>query len=92
MRLLHLLAADMLGPVVALAVPAGDHLSTTGFFQQYKRENLCNLKSPPVLCRPNSSVTVAKTAQRAYEFYKAFVVDGDPRTMFSFIDPAYSVR
>lgn len=91
MRLLHILAACILAPITSLAAPAGDQ-SMSGFFQQYKRENLCNLKSPPSLCQPNSSVTVAETALRAYKFYRAFVVDGDPRTMFSLIDSSYIVR
>jgi hypothetical protein len=88
MRLLHLLAAGVLAPITALALPS-DH--ARAFFRQYKRENLCNLKSPPSLCQPNSSVTAAETALRAYQFYRAFVVDGDPRTMFSLIDEDYIV-
>ncbi|KAL2068376.1 hypothetical protein VTL71DRAFT_16474 [Oculimacula yallundae] len=58
----------------------------TGIF---KRENLCHLKAPPVICKPNATVTVAETAQRAYDFYRAFVVDGDPKKMFSLIDDVY---
>lgn len=88
MRFLNLLTAGILAPIVTLAAPARDH---DGFLQQYKRENLCSLKSPPSLCQPNSSVTVAETAERAYKFYRAFVVDGDPRTMFSLIDSSYIV-
>ncbi|OIW32030.1 hypothetical protein CONLIGDRAFT_572143 [Coniochaeta ligniaria NRRL 30616] len=89
MRFLQLLAAGILAPVTVVSAPASD---PSGFLQQYKRENLCNLKSPPSLCQPNSSVTVAETALRAYKFYRAFVVDGDPRTMFSLIDSSYIVR
>jgi hypothetical protein len=85
MRLLNLFVAGILAPIMALAAPA----SGAGFFRQYKRENLCSLKSPPSICQPNSSVTVAETARRAYKFYRAFVVDGDPRTMFSLIDSSY---
>lgn len=58
----------------------------------HQRDNLCNLKAPPSLCQPNSSVTVEETALRAYKFYRAFVVDGDPKTMFSLIDSTYKVR
>jgi hypothetical protein len=55
-------------------------------------ENLCSkYKSPPQLCTPDASVTVEETAQRAYKFYKAFVLDGDARTMFSLIDNSYIV-
>lgn len=93
MRLFGLLAAGLLAPITVLAAPAGDHDYQIGFFSwQHKRANLCNLKSPPSLCQPNASVTAAETALSAYEFYKAFVVDGDSRTMFSFIDSAYIVR
>jgi len=88
MRFLQFLAAGALAPIISLAAPTGDH---DGFLQQYKRENLCSLKSPPSLCQPNSSVTTAETAQRAYDFYRAFVVDGDPRKMFSLIDSSYLV-
>ena len=88
MRLLHLLTAGLLAPITVLAAPTGDN---SGFLQHYKRENLCNLKSPPSICQPNSSVTVEETALRAYKFYRAFVVDGDPRTMFSLIDSSYIV-
>jgi hypothetical protein len=57
----------------------------------HQRDNLCNLKAPPTLCQPNSSITVDETALRAYKFYRAFVVDGDPKTMFSLIDSTYKV-
>lgn len=85
--------------VVALAAPALAAPTASGewekdvlspdFVPLYKRENLCNLKAPPQLCTPNKSVTVEETARRAYQFYRAFVVDGDPRTMFSLIDNVY---
>jgi len=90
MRLIQLLAAVGLA-APALAAPASDDL--TGFYEHFhaKRENLCSLKAPPVLCTPNSSVTVEETAIRAYKFYRAFVVDGDPRAMFSHIDNVYKV-
>lgn len=88
MRFLQLLAAGILAPITILAAPMTEE---SGLLQQYKRENLCNLKSPPSLCQPNSSVTVEETALRAYKFYRAFVVDGDPRTMFSLIDSSYIV-
>jgi hypothetical protein len=55
------------------------------------RENLCHLQSPPQLCTPDDSITVEETALRAYQFYRAFVVDGDPRTMFSLMDNVYLV-
>lgn len=75
-----------LAPIAAvLAAPA----SYDG--QLDKRENLCHLKEPPVLCTPNANTTVEETAKRAYQFYRAFVVDGDPRTMFSLIDNVYKV-
>ncbi|KAK4173045.1 hypothetical protein QBC36DRAFT_195569 [Triangularia setosa] len=54
-----------------------------------KRENLCHLRTPPQLCTPNPNTTVEETAIRAYKFYRAFVTDGDPRTMFSLIDNVY---
>ena len=80
-------------PLGAFAAPAADgssrppaHLNLLS-----ARENLCSLKSPPQLCTPNASVTVEETALRAYKFYRAFVVDGDPRTMFSLIDNVYEV-
>jgi hypothetical protein len=69
------------------AVPGSSH----GLHYNNKRENLCSLKSPPSLCQPNSSTTVEETALRAYKFYRAFVVDGDPKTMFSLIDSDYIV-
>jgi hypothetical protein len=77
----------LLAPLAGLAAPAGD----SSVYDLAKRENLCSLKAPPALCQPNSSVTVEETAQRAYKFYRAFVVDGDPRTMFSLIDSTYKV-
>ncbi|KAI4863467.1 hypothetical protein F4820DRAFT_372440 [Hypoxylon rubiginosum] len=81
MRFSLLLSVGALVPAIGVvAVPLGD---------VSKRENLCNLKAPPALCQPDPSVTVEETAQRAYNFYRAFVVDGDPRTMFSLIDSSY---
>jgi predicted SnoaL-like aldol condensation-catalyzing enzyme len=81
MRFSSLLFAGVLAPAV-LAAPTGiDELS--------KREDLCKLKTPPVTCQPDPTVSVAETAARAYKFYRAFVVDGDPRTMFSLIDSVY---
>lgn len=74
MRFSLLLSAGALLPTIGIAVPVSDALS--------KRENLCNLGSPPALCTPDPTVSVEETAQRAYNFYRAFVVDGDPRTMF----------
>jgi hypothetical protein len=85
MRFLLWLSASVLAPIGALAAPADFDKHV------YKRENLCHLKEPPVLCQPNATVTVEETAQRAYQFYRAFVVDGDPRTMFSLIDNVYKV-
>lgn len=90
MHLLSALAAAVL-PLSGLAAPAGDAASVPQFQPLYARENLCNLKAPPQLCTPNASVTVEETALRAYKFYRAFVVDGDPRTMFSLIDNVYQV-
>lgn len=91
MHLFSTLVAAILAPVGVLAAPAGDAASVPQFQPLYARENLCNLKSPPQLCTPNASVTVEETALRAYKFYRAFVVDGDPRTMFSLIDNVYQV-
>ena len=87
MRLSILISAAVLAPIAGLAAPVSDvSLHERG-------ENLCSkYKSPPQLCTPDSSVTVEETAQRAYKFYKAFVVDGDARTMFSLIDNSYIVR
>ncbi|KAI1499759.1 hypothetical protein F5X99DRAFT_388892 [Biscogniauxia marginata] len=83
--LLHvLLSAGALAPTIGLAAPVAHDEAL------YKRENLCNLSAPPALCQPDASVTVEETAQRAYDFYRAFVVDGDPRTMFSLIDSTYT--
>lgn len=83
-----------LAPITSLAAPASENV-VDGQPRQEKglhtRENLCSLKVPPALCQPNSSVTVTETALRAYKFYRAFVVDGDPRTMFSLIDSTYKV-
>ncbi|KAH8672048.1 hypothetical protein BGZ60DRAFT_527482 [Tricladium varicosporioides] len=92
MRFVHLLSIGILAPITGLAAPAID-LSVSDLVISNeglnKRENLCSLKAPPVLCQANSSVTVEETALRAYKFYRAFVVDGDPRTMFSLIDSTY---
>jgi len=86
MRFLQLFSAAILAPAVGLAAPA-----TVQDADLYKRENLCNLKAPPALCQPDPSVSVEETARRAYKFYRAFVVDGDPKTMFSLIDSTYKV-
>jgi hypothetical protein len=75
----------------ALNAIAAEPVSSHGLHYNDKRENMCSLKSPPALCQPNKSITVEETAQRAYKFYRAFVVDGDPKTMFSLIDSAYIV-
>ena len=95
MRSFLLLAAGvLLAPLSALAAPAGsgsDNKDLVGF-EIFKRENLCSLKSPPAICKPDPTVSVEETATRAYKFYKAFVVDGDPKTMFSLIDSVYKVR
>ena len=90
-----MLAAGVVAPTISLAAPAGNVVSLPDAAVQdegiFKRENLCSLKAPPALCQPNSTITVEETAQRAYKFYRAFVVDGDPRTMFSLIDSTYKV-
>jgi len=85
MRFVSLLLAVVLAPIAGFAAPAGHDGVVT------KRENLCSLSAPPALCQPNATVTVEETALRAYQFYRAFVVDGDPRTMFSLIDSVYKV-
>ena len=82
MRLSLVLAPAILAPVLTLAAPAAD---------LHARENLCHLSSPPEICQPDATVTVEETARRAYQFYRAFVVDGDPRLMFSLIDKDYIV-
>ena len=77
-----------LAPLAALAAPTSDTL----YDIQTRGENLCSkYKQPPQLCTPNATISVAETAQRAYNFYKSFVVDGDARTMFSLIDSSYIV-
>ena len=87
MRPLNLLAAAVVAPIAGHAAPAS-HVPSNA-----RGDNLCNqYKSPPKLCTPDPGVTVEETAKRAYQFYKAFVVDGDARTMFSLIDNAYIVR
>lgn len=92
MQLLSTLtAAALLAPLGSLAAPAGDGTSVPQFQSLSTRENLCSLQKPPQLCTPDPSVTVEETARRAYQFYRAFVVDGDPRTMFSLIDNVYLV-
>ncbi|KAI2614912.1 hypothetical protein GGR54DRAFT_324046 [Hypoxylon sp. NC1633] len=83
MRIQLLFSAGVLAPTLVLAAPVAHHEGL------HKRENLCNLSAPPALCQPNATVTVEETAQRAYDFYRAFVVDGDPRKMFSLIDSVY---
>ncbi|KAK0624850.1 hypothetical protein B0T17DRAFT_617012 [Bombardia bombarda] len=90
MRFIQLLsAAGLIAPAV-LAAPAAPFGHSVSDVQSLdKRENLCNLKAPPQLCTPNATVTVEETAVRAYKFYRAFVVDGDPRTMFSLMDSSY---
>jgi hypothetical protein len=86
MRFSSLFSVAVLAPIAGLAAPVND-AALLG-----RGENLCNqYKSPPQLCTPDPSVTVEETAQRAYKFYKAFVLDGDARTMFSLIDDAYIV-
>ncbi|KAL2262172.1 hypothetical protein VTK26DRAFT_2246 [Humicola hyalothermophila] len=89
MPLLSAFTAALLAPIAGLAAPTGDITAVPQFQQLQARENLCHLSSPPQLCTPDPTVTVEETARRAYEFYRAFVVDGDPRTMFSYIDNVY---
>ena len=84
MRLLNVISAALLAPTVGLAAPAPEGALMT-------RENLCSLKAPPALCQPNPATTVEETAKRAYQFYRSFVVDGDPKLMFSLIDNVYKV-
>ncbi|KAJ8125718.1 hypothetical protein O1611_g7919 [Lasiodiplodia mahajangana] len=86
MQLLFSLVTAILAPL-SLAAPAKDVSVRHEPF--HKRENLCNLSAPPALCQPDDSISVEETALRAYKFYRAFVVDGDPRTMFSLIDSSY---
>ncbi len=88
MQLLFSLVAAILAPI-GLAAPTRDVSLRKEPF--YKRDNLCNLSAPPALCQPNATISVEETAQRAYNFYRAFVVDGDPKTMFSLIDSSYIV-
>lgn len=85
MQLSLLFYTSVLAPAIGLAAPVEQYEALS------KRENLCNLPAPPTLCTPDPSVTVEETAQRAYAFYRSFVVDGDPRTMFSLIDSTYTV-
>ena len=75
----------------ALALPASDSYADASLVARKPGENLCSLKAPPKLCVPNKNITVAETAQRAYDFYRAFVVDGDAEKMFSLIDDVYVV-
>lgn len=89
MRIVPFLTAAVLAPAAVLAAPATTTSTSSYYDALNKRENLCHLSAPPVLCQPNASVTVEETALRAYKFYRAFVVDGDPRTMFSLIDNVY---
>lgn len=86
MQLPLLFYTSVLAPSIGLAAPVAQDGALS------KRENLCNLPAPPALCQPDPSVTVEETAKRAYAFYRSFVVDGDPRTMFSLIDSTYTVR
>ncbi|CAI4213466.1 unnamed protein product [Parascedosporium putredinis] len=83
MRSVSLLSLGALAPLAALAAPT----SLNGNI--FKRENLCSLSEPPENCQPDPNVSVEETARRAYEFYRAFIVDGDPRKMFSLIDTVY---
>lgn len=86
MRLFSLISIAIIAPIAGFAAPAGQ------VSYHARGDNLCNqYKSPPKLCTPNATVTVEETAKRAYQFYKAFVVDGDAKTMFSLIDNAYIV-
>ncbi|SPO06240.1 uncharacterized protein DNG_08929 [Cephalotrichum gorgonifer] len=82
MRFLPIILAGAFAPIVGLAAPAGQDDLT-------KRDNLCNLSAPPETCQPDPTVTVEETALRAYNFYRAFVLDGNPRLMFSLIDSVY---
>lgn len=86
MQLPLLVYIGVLAPAIGLAAPVAQNEALS------KRENLCSLPAPPSLCTPDPSVTVEETAKRAYAFYRSFVVDGDPRTMFSLIDSTYTVR
>lgn len=85
MRFLPLFAAVAWAPPTALSAPTSHDEALT------KREDLCHLGEPPALCQPDPSVTVEETALRAYQFYRAFVLDGDPALMFSLIDSVYEV-
>lgn len=88
MRLLTFFAVAIVAPIVGLAAPASQPAACAA-----RGDNLCSqYKSPPKLCTPDPTVTVEETAKRAYQFYKAFVVDGDARLMFSLIDNSYIVR
>ncbi|CZT05189.1 hypothetical protein WAI453_005472 [Rhynchosporium graminicola] len=89
MRILISLAVALSAPLTISAYPTQDSDLDNYYPSLNKRENLCNLKAPPALCQPDPSITVAQTAQRAFDFYRAFVVDGDPRKMFSLIDSVY---
>lgn len=87
MLLFNLLAGLFVAPIIGYAAPTGDVPSLE------RGDNLCSqYKAPPQICTPNPNVTVEETAKRAYQFYKAFVIDGDARTMFSLIDNSYIVR
>jgi hypothetical protein len=80
MHFLLLLSVGALVSLASLAAPASS--LAIHYEGVHKRDNLCNLKTPPVLCQPNSSVTVDETALRAYKFYRAFVVDGAENYVF----------
>ncbi|KAH6668739.1 hypothetical protein B0J14DRAFT_674211 [Halenospora varia] len=80
MRFLQFLSVGILAPIAGLAAPASDPSLVIHDDALNKRENLCSLKTPPVLCQANSSVTVEETALRAYKFYR--YKDG-PNTIWS---------
>ncbi|KAL2123333.1 hypothetical protein VTJ04DRAFT_3788 [Mycothermus thermophilus] len=78
-------AAALFAAPSSLAAPA----ASSSLSSRAPGENLCHLSSPPQLCVPDPNITVEETARRAYQFYRAFVVDGDPRAMFALIDDVY---
>jgi hypothetical protein len=80
-------AAALFAAPSSLAAPA----ASSSLSSRAPGENLCHLSSPPQLCVPDPNITVEETARRAYQFYRAFVVDGDPRAMFALIDDVYIV-
>lgn len=79
-------------PTIALSShPGADPRPRRSFRRHCQEGESVQFEGPPCSVPAECQHYSGRDSQRAYDFYRAFVVDGDPRKMFSLIDSTYKV-